>query len=108
MISRRLLTIKCIRRSVRTCHTARKLLKRPQSDLKRLLFQWLFPNWNITEYKELTLGANLAKQDLDRYRWNHQGVKPQAQEPDLNDTASEIIWFRPMAIKTYLLTVKSR
>lgn len=78
-----------------------------KTNLKRFLFQWLFPNWNITEYKELTLGANLVKQDLDRYRWNHPGVKPQAQGSDVDDTPSEI-WFNPMVIKTYLLTVKSR
>jgi len=55
-------------------------------------------------YKELTLSANLAKEDLDRYRWNYDN-KPVSQIQEL-ETSSLDISLNPMAIKTYLLTVR--
>jgi len=61
---------------------------------------------DVLEYKELTLSANLAKEDLDRYRWNY-GDKPQSRRPEL-DAPLPDVFLRPMAIKTYLLTVKLR
>lgn len=65
------------------------------------VFQQLFSQLEVLEYKELTLSANLAKADLDRYRWNYSD-KPQLNAP-LPDNL-----ITPMAIKTYLLTVKPR
>lgn len=70
------------------------------------MFQNLFSRLDVLDYKELTLSANLAKKDLNRYRWNH-GNKPQSGEQE-SETKQTDILLRPMAIKTYLLTVKSR
>ncbi|XP_026806272.1 lysosomal alpha-mannosidase-like [Rhopalosiphum maidis] len=66
--------------------------------------QQLFSQLEVLEYKELTLSANLAKADLDRYRWNYSD-KP--QRPELNAPLPDNL-LTPMAIKTYLLTVKPR
>lgn len=68
------------------------------------VFQQLFSQLEVLEYKELTLSANLAKADLDRYRWNYSD-KP--QRPELNAPLPDNL-LTPMAIKTYLLTVKPR
>lgn len=70
------------------------------------MFQQLFSQLEVLEYKELTLSANLTKADLDRYRWNYSDI-PQSRRPELNAPLPDNL-LTPMAIKTYLLTVKPR
>lgn len=70
------------------------------------MFQTLFLHLEVLAYQELTLSANLAKKDLDRYRWNYSD-KPQSQGPELDEQLPEAL-FKNMAIRTFLLTVKRR
>lgn len=85
----------------------REIFPKNNRAILNVVFQSLFSHLDVIEYKELTLSANLAKEDLDRYRWNY-GDKPQPQGSELADATLPDVVLRPMAIKTYLLTVKSR
>ena len=65
----------------------------------------MFTDWDIVNIEELTLGANMAKEDNERLQWN---TRDGALRTPAKESPQPLYLFSPMQIRTFLLQVAEK